>query len=142
MNILVIDGQGGKMGAALTEQIKKNVPDAALVAIGTNSLATSAMLRAGADAAATGENPVVVNSAWADVIVGPIGIIVANALLGEITPKMAAAVSESGAKKVLIPVNRCAVTVVGVQEKTLSEYVRDAVALITADGAYGKGADR
>lgn len=142
MNILVIDGQGGKMGAALTEQIKKNVSDAALVAIGTNSLATSAMLRAGADAAATGENPVVVNSAWADVIVGPIGIIVANALLGEITPKMAAAVSESGAKKVLIPVNRCAVTVVGVQEKTLSEYVRDAVALITADGACGKGADR
>lgn len=142
MNILVIDGQGGKMGAALTEQIKKNVPDAALVAIGTNSLATSAMLRAGADAAATGENPVVVNSAWADVIVGPIGIIVANALLGEITPKMAAAVSESGAKKVLIPVNRCAVTVVGVQEKTLSEYVRDAVALITAGGACGKGADR
>lgn len=142
MNILVIDGQGGKMGAALTEQIKKNVPDAALVAIGTNSLATSAMLRAGADAAATGENPVVVNSAWADVIVGPIGIIVANALLGEITPKMAAAVSESGAKKVLIPVNRCAVTVVGVQEKTLSEYVRDAVALITAGDACGKGAGR
>lgn len=127
MKILVIDGQGGKMGAALTEQILRSVPQAELVAVGTNSMATAAMLRAGAPAAATGENPVVVNSAWADVIVGPIGIIAANALLGEITPKMAAAVSESSAKKVLIPVSRCAVSVVGVQEKPLAEYVREAV---------------
>ena len=111
MKILVIDGQGGKMGAALTDQIKKN-------------------MRAGADAAATGENPVVVNCTWADVIVGPIGIILANALWGEITPKMAAAVSECVAKKILIPVNRCSVSVVGVQDKTLSEYVRDAVAML------------
>ena len=108
MKILVIDGQGGKMGAALTDQIKKNMPDAA----------------------ATGENPVVVNCTWADVIVGPIGIILANALWGEITPKMAAAVSECVAKKILIPVNRCSVSVVGVQDKTLSEYVRDAVAML------------
>lgn len=130
MHILVIDGQGGKMGASLTEQIKKNLPQAELIAIGTNSLATSAMLHAGADAAATGENPVVVNCLWADVIVGPLGIITANALLGEITPKMAAAVSESRAKKILLPVSRCAVAVVGVQEKSLSEYVREAVAQI------------
>ena len=132
MHILVIDGQGGRMGAALTEQIKTALPGAELVAIGTNSLATTAMLRAGADAAATGENPVVVNSRWADVIVGPIGIITANALLGEITPKMAAAVSESSAKKILLPVSRCAVSVVGVQEKTLSEYVREAVSMLIA----------
>lgn len=130
MHILVIDGQGGRMGAALTEQIKSAFPAAEVVAIGTNTLATSAMLRAGADAAATGENPVVVNSQWADVIVGPIGIITANALLGEITPKMAMAVSESRAKKILLPVSRCAVSVVGVQEKTLSEYVREAVSMI------------
>lgn len=130
MHILVIDGQGGRMGAALTEQIKKNLPEAELIAIGTNSMATAAMLRAGADAAATGENPVVVNSAWADVIVGPIGIITANALLGEITPKMAAAVAESPAQKILLPVSRCAVTVVGVQEKPLAEYVREALVLI------------
>ena len=130
MNILIIDGQGGRMGAALTEQIKKALPQAELVAVGTNSMATSAMLRAGAEAAATGENPVVVNSLWADVIVGPIGIITANALLGEITPKMAAAVSESHAKKILLPVSRCAVTVVGVQEKPLAEYVREAVSAI------------
>ena len=132
MHILVIDGQGGRMGAALTEQIKAALRGAELTAIGTNSLATTAMLRAGADAAATGENPVVVNSRWADVIVGPIGIITANALLGEITPKMAAAVSESSAKKILLPVSRCAVSVVGVQEKTLSEYVREAVSMLIA----------
>ena len=130
MHVLIIDGQGGRMGAALTEQIKAAVPTAEIIAVGTNGMATSAMLRAGAEAAATGENPVVVNSQWADVIVGPIGIITANALLGEITPKMAAAVSESHAKKILIPVSRCAVTVVGVQEKTLTEYVREAAALI------------
>ena len=137
MNILIIDGQGGRMGAALTEQIKKNLPEAELVAVGTNSMATAAMLRAGAEAAATGENPVVVNSLWADVIVGPIGIITANALLGEITPKMAAAVSESHAKKILLPVSRCAVTVVGVQEKPLAEYVREAVsAILELAGSY------
>lgn len=141
MKILVIDGQGGKMGAALTEQILKSVPQAELVAVGTNSMATAAMLRAGATAAATGENPVVVNSAGADVIVGPIGIIAANALLGEITPKMAAAVSESSAKKVLIPVSRCAVSVVGVQEKPLAEYVREAVQCLLPPKreAEGKG---
>ena len=131
MNILIIDGQGGRMGAALTEQIKNTFPKAEIIAVGTNSMATAAMLRAGADAAATGENPVIVNSKWADVIVGPIGIISANALLGEITPKMAAAVSESTAKKILLPVSRCAITVVGVQEKTLAEYVRDAVTLLS-----------
>ena len=132
MHILVIDGQGGRMGAALTEQIKNTLPESELIAIGTNSLATAAMLRVGADAAATGENPVIVNSEWADVIVGPIGIITANALLGEITPKMAAAVSESRAKKILLPVSRCAVSVVGVQEKSLSEYVKEAVNMISA----------
>ena len=132
MHILVIDGQGGRMGAALTEQIKNTLPESELIAIGTNSLATAAMLRVGADAAATGENPVIVNSEWADVIVGPIGIIPANALLGEITPKMAAAVSESRAKKILLPVSRCAVSVVGVQEKSLSEYVKEAVNMISA----------
>ena len=130
MRIVVIDGQGGKMGSALIERIKAALPEQTCIAVGTNSIATAAMLRAGADAAATGENPVVVNCTWADVIVGPIGIILANALWGEITPKMAAAVSECVAKKILIPVNRCSVSVVGVQDKTLSEYVRDAVAML------------
>ena len=115
------------MGAALTGQLKNAGLPAQIIAIGANSAATAAMLKAGADAGATGENPVVVCCADADIILGPMGIITANALLGEITPKMAAAVSESPAQKLLIPVNQCSVTVVGVQELPLGEYVKLAV---------------
>ena len=122
--LLVIDGQGGRMGAALVSQCKAAGLDALVIAVGANSAATAAMLKAGADAAATGENPVIVNSQDADVILGPMGILTANALWGEITPAMAAAVSESRAQKVLIPVNRCSVTVVGVEQLPLGEYVR------------------
>lgn len=122
--IVVIDGQGGKMGAALTSQFKAALPEVRVIAVGTNSVATAAMLKAGADAGATGENPVVVNAAGADIVAGPMGIITANALYGEITPKMAAAVSESHAQKLLIPVTRCSVTVVGVEKLSLTDYVK------------------
>lgn len=122
--IVVIDGQGGKMGAALTAQLQSLSSQAQIIAVGTNSAATAAMLKAGATAGATGENPVVVNCKSADLICGPMGIITANALYGEITPKMAAAVSESSAQKLLIPVNRCSVTVVGVEELSLGDYVK------------------
>lgn len=125
--IVVIDGQGGKMGAALTAQLKASGISAQVIAVGTNSAATTAMLKAGADAGATGENPVVVNCADADIIAGPMGIITANALYGEITPRMASAVSESTAQKLLIPVNRCSVTVVGIEELSLGDYVKLAV---------------
>lgn len=122
--LLVIDGQGGRMGAALVSQCKAAGLPAEIIAVGANSAATTAMLKAGADAAATGENPVVVNSREADIIAGPMGILTANALWGEITPAMAAAVSESRAQKLLIPVNRCSVTVVGVEQLPLGDYVR------------------
>lgn len=122
--IVIIDGQGGKMGAALASQLKAALPHAEIIAVGTNSTATAAMLKAGADAGATGENPVAVCCKDADIIAGPMGIITANALLGEITPKMAAAVSESRAQKLLIPISRCSVTVIGAQELPLGEYVR------------------
>ena len=115
------------MGAALVSQCKTAGLAAEIIAVGANSAATAAMLKAGADAAATGENPVVVNARDADVILGPMGILTANALWGEITPAMAAAVSESPAQKILIPVNRCSVTVVGVLEQSLGDYVRLAV---------------
>ncbi len=125
--IVVIDGQGGRMGSAIVAGLKaENVPGE-IIAVGTNSAATAAMLKAGADAGATGENPVAVCCRDADIIMGPTGIITANALLGEITPAMAAAVSESRAQKLLIPVSRCSVTVVGVRELPLGEYVRLAV---------------
>ncbi len=122
--IVVIDGQGGRMGAALVAQLKALDLPAHIIAVGANSAATAAMLKAGADAGATGENPVIVCCENADLILGPMGIITANALLGEITPRMAAAVSESRAQKLLIPVNRCSVTVVGVRELSLGEYVK------------------
>lgn len=113
MTIMVIDGQGGKMGKGLVEQLKKLCPEDEILAIGTNSIATAAMLKAGADAGATGENPAVVTSRTADIIVGPMGIVIADSLMGEITPKMAVAIGQSLAQKVLIPVNRCQHFVVG-----------------------------
>ncbi len=124
MKILIIDGQGGKMGKMIVEQLKASMPDCELIAIGTNSIATAAMLKAGADHGATGENPVVVNSADADIIIGPLGIVVADSLLGEITPKMAVAIGQSKARKILIPINRCNTTVIGTEELSYSEYVR------------------
>ena len=127
MRVLVIDGQGGKMGRALVEQIIKQNISCDLIAIGTNSMATEAMLKGGAPAAATGENPVIVNAAKADVIAGPMGIIAANALLGEVTPAMALAISESPALKVLIPVNRCGIFAAGTEDKTPSQYIESAV---------------
>ena len=117
MKILVIDGQGGGLGRQLVAALSAQCPQAQLTAVGTNSLATSAMRKAGAVRTATGENAVVVNCRHADVIVGPIGIVIADALLGEITPAMAAAVCQSGAKRVLIPVNHCDNYIVGVPEQ-------------------------
>ncbi len=106
MKIMVMDGQGGRMGKSVVEQIRARFPEDEILAVGTNSIATAAMLKAGADAGATGENPTIVGCRTADVIIGPMGIVIADSLLGEITPKMAVAIGQSEAKKVLIPVNR------------------------------------
>ena len=127
MNIMVIDGQGGRMGKSIVEQMKKNFPEDEIIAIGTNSIATAAMLKAGADAGATGENPAIVGSRTADLIIGPMGIVIADSLMGEITPRMAVAIGQSGAKKLLPPVNRCQHYVVGCRDLPLGEYVRRAV---------------
>ena len=130
MKILVIDGQGGKLGSKLCEEIKKALPQATLIAIGTNSIATLAMQKGGADLVATGENPVLVNVKKADVIVGPIGIAIADSLLGEITPKMAEAIGSSDLPKVLLPVGKCNNIVVGVKDKTYAELIEEAVKTI------------
>ena len=127
MKILVIDGQGGKMGRTIVEQLKNSLPDYKITALGTNSIATSAMLKAGADFGATGENPVIYNSSDADIIIGSMGIIVANSYMGEITPAMASAISESHAVKILIPVNRCNIIVAGIEEMPFNEYTSLAV---------------
>lgn len=127
MKIVVIDGQGGRIGKNVIEQVKANHKDLELYAIGTNTMATSAMLKAGADFGATGENAVLVNVADADIVVGPVGIVFANALLGEITPAIATAVGASRAFKILIPVNRCNHYIAGCTENSLGEYIRIAV---------------
>lgn len=127
MNILIIDAQGGGIGKQLVAAVKKNMPEAAVTAVGTNSAATSAMLKAGADNAATGENAVIVNSKKADVIIGPVGIVIADALLGEITPRMAKAVAKSRAKRILIPINHCDNIVVGVDDLNIGKLIRDVI---------------
>ena len=128
MKIVLIDGQGGRIGSLLAARIRKEAfPDLELIAVGTNAAATAAMLRAGADAGATGENPVVVACRDADFILGPIGILSADSLLGEVTRAMAVAVGQSRAQKILLPVNRCSNHVVGVPELSLSELADRAV---------------
>ena len=127
MNVLVIDAQGGGIGRQLVSVIKESIPEAEVTAVGTNSTATSVMLRAGADQAATGENAVVVNSRKADAIVGPIGIVIADSLYGEVTPVMAKAVAQSDARRILIPINHCDNIVVGVSDLNLGTLIRGVV---------------
>ena len=132
MRVLVIDGQGGGLGRQLVAAISAACPDAELTAVGTNSLAASAMLKAGAARAATGENAVLVNARRADVIVGPLGIVIADALLGEITPAMAAAVGQADAKRILIPVNHCDNYVVGIADIPVGTLVQSAAQKVRA----------
>jgi len=123
MNILVIDSQGGGIGKQVITAIRQKFPNIPITAVGTNSAATSAMLKAGADHAATGENAVVVGCRRADVIIGPIGIVIADAMYGEITPGMAVAVGRSSAKRFLIPVNHCDNVVIGAANLPLGRLV-------------------
>lgn len=127
--ILIIDGQGGGMGRQLTSALKAAGVSAEITAVGTNALATSAMLKAGADQAATGENAVIVGCRRADLIIGPIGIVIADALLGEVTPAMAAAVGQSAAARILVPVSHCDNRIAGVEEMPMSRLVESAVRL-------------
>ena len=127
MMILVVDGQGGGLGRLLVRELKGAFPQAEIAAVGTNSTAANAMMKAGADFAATGENAVVVNCRHADIIVGAVGIVSADSMWGEITPRMAQAVGQSDARRVLIPINLCSNLVVGVSEMSMSKLVQAAV---------------
>ena len=127
MKILVIDAQGGGIGRALVSSLKSAFPESEVIAVGTNSAATSAMLKAGADHGATGENSVVVCAKDADFIVGPIGIVIADSMYGEITPKMAVAVGQSKAERILIPINHCKNTIAGIHSYQIDKFVEDAV---------------
>ena len=130
MKLVVIDGQSGRMGQLLIDHIRSAGLSCEILAVGTNALATAAMLKAGADAGATGENPVLVACRTAEIIAGPIGILSADSLLGEITPAMAVAIGQSSAKKLLLPVNQCSNIVVGTQSLSLSKIMDEAVDLL------------
>ena len=128
--VVVVDGQGGGMGRGLVESIKKKWPKLHVRAVGTNSLATSAMLRAGADDGATGENAVVFNARQADLLLGPIGILTPNGLLGEVSPAMAGAVGVSEAVKILLPSQRCSIRLAAGDPQPLQFYLDQALRLL------------
>lgn len=127
MNILIIDGQGGQLGAQLIKAITARFADVTITAVGTNATATASMIKAGAKQAATGENPVVVACRKADVIIGPIGIVIADSLYGEVTPQMAIAVGQADATRILIPMNKCENLVAGVHDFTVTAMIEDVV---------------
>ncbi|MBQ9945303.1 MAG: DUF3842 family protein [Clostridia bacterium] len=127
MKLLVIDGQGGQLGAAIIKTVSERFAQVEITAVGTNANATAAMVKAGAKRAATGENPVSVTASSADVIIGPIGIVIADSMLGEITPKMAEAVGKSKAVRILIPMNKCENIVAGVKSASVSALIEDAI---------------
>ena len=130
--IVVIDGQGGKIGSLLVGRLKAEAGPHEIYAIGTNSIATAAMMKAGANFGATGETPAIVNCRNANIIVGPIGIVIADSLIGEITPAMAIAIGQSSAQKVLLPVSRCNNYIVGTPELPISELIDAAIKHILA----------
>ena len=135
MKIVIIDGQGGKLGTQIVSLVKnkineKNLKEVEVIAIGTNALATEAMLKAKADVVATGENPVVVCSRDADIIIGPIGIVIADSLYGEVTPKMAVAVGQADAVRILLPVNRCDNIIAGIPKLSVSDVLQDMLAKV------------
>ena len=127
MNILVIDGQGGQLGGQIIKSLKGNFPEVDITAVGTNATATATMLKAGASRGATGENPVVVACRKADIIIGPIGIVIADAMFGEITPQMAVSVGQADAIRILLPVNKCDNLVAGMTDVTMTTVIEDAI---------------
>lgn len=128
--ILVIDGQGGQLGSQVVKELLTKFSDLQITAVGTNAAATAAMLKAGATQAATGENPVLVACRKADIIIGPVGIVIADGLMGEITPTMAVAVGRADAARILIPINKCENMVAGVNNLSTTALIQDAVSKV------------
>jgi NAD(P)-dependent dehydrogenase (short-subunit alcohol dehydrogenase family) len=133
MRIAVIDGQGGGIGRLIVEKLRQSLgAHAQILALGTNSLATAAMLKAGATEGATGESAIVYNSSKVELILGPIGIISAYSLMGELSPAMAHAIATSPAQKLLVPMNKCNIVIAGVETKTVPQLVDELVAQVKA----------
>ena len=134
MNILVIDGMGGGIGKSIIERIKTELSGVTVTAVGTNSIATSAMLKGGADFGATGENAVKYNAPRADYIIGVMGIVLANSMHGEVSPQMSEAISQSPAHKILLPIDKCNVTVVGVSNASVQACIGEIIEKLRAGG--------
>lgn len=130
MNVLVIDGQGGQLGGQIIKLLKENFDELDITAVGTNATATATMLKAGAKQAATGENSVIVACRKANIVIGPIGIVVADSMLGEVTPKMAVAVGQADAVRILLPVNRCDNIIAGIPELSVTDVLQDMLAKV------------
>lgn len=130
MNVLVVDGQGGQLGGQLIKLLKENFEEMKISAVGTNAMATSTMLKAGANQAATGENPLIVACRKADIIIGPIGIVIADSLWGEITPQMAVAVGQAEAVRILLPINKCDNIVAGISDLSTTTILNDVIARV------------
>lgn len=131
--VVVVDAQGGGLGKQLIATMKKERLDVHIIAVGTNSTATSAMLKAGADEAATGENAARVASKKADIIIGPIGMVIADAMLGEITPMIAGAIAQADAKRIMIPFNSCDNYIAGVSDFNTGRLIEDALRQLRRD---------
>lgn len=130
MNILIVDGQGGGIGRQLVEAVKREFPQFVITAVGTNTIATQGMLKSGADHAATGENAVIVGCRTADVIIGPVGIVIADSLWGEITPAIATAIGQSRAVRILLPMNQCSNLIMGISDISVTALIRDTLAAL------------
>lgn len=129
-HILVIDGQGGQLGSQVIKELLSKFSDIQITAVGTNAVATASMMKAGASRAATGENPIIVACRKADIIIGPIGIVIADALMGEVTPAMAVAVGQADAARILIPMNKCENMIAGVNSLSTTVLIQDAVSKV------------
>ena len=130
MNILVIDGMGGGIGKAVVECLCKAKAGHVITALGINAIATSSMLKAGADHSATGENAIIFNTKKADIIIGSMGIVLANSMLGEVSPRIARAVSSSNAEKILIPTSKCSVSITGLRDQGTAQHIEEIPELI------------
>ena len=131
MKVMILDGQGGGIGAAVIKGLRAAIgPELEVLALGTNSIATSNMMKAGANKGGTGENAIAVTSRRVDVIIGPLAILMADAMMGEVTPKVAAAVSSSPAGKILIPLTQEKVTLVGVSGEPLPHLVNQVIGIL------------
>jgi len=128
VRIAVVDGQGGGIGSTVVKRLREEFgPRIEILALGTNSAATSAMMKARANKGATGENAIIRNTGRVDVIVGPLSIVLANGMLGELTPGIAEAIASSAARKILLPINQEGVEIAGIQKEPLPHMIEKVV---------------